>query len=248
MSGAGKSIQVPVDATLTVEPLPPFAGPKARVERAKRFIAEFSDIERQYRESQPLSAIVSISHEGAPKSQLSWKGTGTEAGATAGDAMHSLRVALDLLASELARINGQSDKDVYFPFAISADKFADAITKRKFDRCGPDAVDLLRKFAPYHGGNDRLRALHDMDIRDKHVALMLTQSETAFEIKPPFTMNTGWEFKGPATIKSLHFKFPPDTPLAGLPVVQTLNELTELVNQIVNAFERIVEARTANTK
>ncbi len=54
--------------------------------------------------------------------------------AITGDAIHNLRTSLDLMASELARISKRPDNDVYFPFAVSADKFEHAIKSRHFDR------------------------------------------------------------------------------------------------------------------
>ena len=44
--------------------------------------------------------------------------------------------------------------------------------KKNFDRAGPDAVRLLRTYRPCTGGNATLRALHDLDVQDKHQAFI----------------------------------------------------------------------------
>lgn len=46
------------------------------------------------------------------------------------------------------------------------------IHSKKFDRAADDVVDLLRYFKPYREGNTALRYVHDLDILDKHKALI----------------------------------------------------------------------------
>lgn len=85
-----------------------------------------------------------------------------------GDAIHNMRTALDLLACDLARLNGESAHNVYFPFAQNANDLDEQIRKKKFRRAGSDAVALLKTMEPYTGGNALLRGIHDLDILDKH--------------------------------------------------------------------------------
>lgn len=90
---------------------------------------------------------------------------------TAGDAVHNLRVALDHLANDLATVEGGRAGKVYFPFADSAEGFEDQL--RRKCRGLPDwAVDAFRALRPYRGGNEDLRALHDLDIADKHRTIL----------------------------------------------------------------------------
>jgi len=89
-----------------------------------------------------------------------------------GDVIHNLRTSLDLLASELVRMNGGTDDDVYFPFAKDAAQLEDMIKRRHIDRAAPDVIDLVRHFKPYIGGNTDLRGIHDLDIIDKHQTLI----------------------------------------------------------------------------
>lgn len=100
-----------------------------------------------------------------------------------GDAVHNLRAALGLLASELYRINGKSNRNVYFLFASTMADFPIAIKNRNFDKAALDAVALLYTFAPYRWGNELLRAVHDLNIKDKHTALIETHKANDLEFK-----------------------------------------------------------------
>lgn len=163
-----------------------------------------------------------------------------ESSAILGDILHNLRSTLDLVASELARRAGRSDKNVYFPIADKADELPSLIKKKNFHYAGPEAVALLKTFAPYRGGNTALRAIHELDIRDKHTALMPTAAEVSFRLDVQ-RRRDGKELRNPsAKVKSVKFVFPDNTPLAGDELFPTLENLVEVVNGIVKAFVALV--------
>jgi hypothetical protein len=89
-----------------------------------------------------------------------------------GDAIHNLRSSLDHLAVGLVSLNGKSSKGVHFPFSENADQLNEMIKRKNFHRASMESQDLLRELQPYRGGNFALRALHDMDIMDKHHELI----------------------------------------------------------------------------
>jgi hypothetical protein len=89
-----------------------------------------------------------------------------------GDIIHNLRATLDLMACDLVRLNGKSAKKVYFPFACSSSDLAKQIKEKNIDRAGPQVVKEIEKLKPYKGGNLALRAIHDLDIVDKHQSLI----------------------------------------------------------------------------
>ena len=142
-----------------------FTGSLTKLKRATKFIDELEILLNDYNNNEPFSARLDYANN-PHNVMIEWKGLGHEATAVLGDAVHNLRAALDLLASELARINGKSDRNIYFPFASAKAEFPNAITKGNFNKAGPDAVTLLHTFAPYRGGNELLRALHEFDIKD----------------------------------------------------------------------------------
>ncbi len=185
-----------------------------------------------------------------------------------GSAIHNLRSALDLLASELVRLNGQSEKDVYFPFGKDPTHFEGQIKKRNFDRAAPDVVDLLRTLKPFDGGNAALRAIHDLDITDKHKALIPVADMIGmpnFSVSGPggsFAMQdckVGPVTDGQVLISvplgtrgievgrelpgAFHLVFPMGEPLAKAEVIPALHSLHDLTLSIVKSFEVLVTSR-----
>lgn len=88
-----------------------------------------------------------------------------------GDAVHNFRTALDILANDLVALSGAQPEKVYFPFGKDAAGF-EVELKAKMGRVPPDIQDIMRSFKPYVGGNEILRAMHDLDIGDKHIAVI----------------------------------------------------------------------------
>ena len=211
-----------------------------------QFIEELRTEERKFANNDPLSAWVT-EIDGEPNITLSWKGAGFIPGAIVGDCIHNLRTALDLMASELARLNNKGDKHVYFPFAESEALFPTAIRSKCFHKCGQDAVDLIKTFAPYKGGNKHLRALHDLDIADKHTALMLTAASQDFEIDEELTVFPNACTRLGLKLKSCQFIFPNDGLLGGSLLIETLEKLVKLVNGIVEAFASMVALRKVDS-
>ncbi len=214
-----------------------FTGSLTKIVRATKFIDELENLLNDYNNNEPFSAKLDYANNPF-KVVIEWKGLGHEAMAVLGDVVHNLRVALDLLASELARINGKNDWNVYFPFAATGTEFPNAIKKRNFDNAGLDAVALLHTFAPYRGGNELLRAVHDLDIKDKHTALIETHMTNDFEFDATIDTVNPMESKlhsfktGP-----IHHHFAKDSPLPERSVIETLRETQKEVSRVVEAFQ-----------
>jgi hypothetical protein len=86
----------------------------------------------------------------------------------AGDALHSLRGALDYLACGLVNVE---TTDTKFPIAHTAKAFEDSLP-RVVERLGQDGIEALRRIRPYKGGNPSLWLLHKLNINDKHRLLL----------------------------------------------------------------------------
>jgi len=117
------------------------------------------------------------------------------------------------------------------------------IKSRKFHLAGEGAVAFLRELKPYHGGNFALRAIHDLDVRDKHQSLISTATSI---ISPGMQM---WDkdgrynpaIVGESTIASdIIMTFPAGASFQGLGIIPTLHELVQLVTGIVEAFAALV--------
>ncbi|MBK8008439.1 MAG: hypothetical protein IPK23_08410 [Rhizobiales bacterium] len=71
----------------------------------------------------------------------------------------------------MVALSGTIPKNVYYPFAKSEKELDDQIAN-KMKGASPDVIELVKATKPYNGGDDLLRALHDLNIRDKHIALL----------------------------------------------------------------------------
>jgi hypothetical protein len=99
-----------------------------------------------------------------------------ELGAIAGDALHNLRAALDILWRNVWHPIGGGRRDrSEFPFPDSAESFKARTTpKRSVKPRAQSVMKLLRQIMAYKGGNKLLWALHEADAADKHRLLIPT--------------------------------------------------------------------------
>jgi hypothetical protein len=233
----------------------PFRPSFLKIERAQQHIAELDKMAHEYLASEPVTVNVrrldpNEATNLPPGMTAGWRfSMNTQPSpelmsAIIGDIFHNLRSSLDLMASALARLNEQSDDGVYFPFSGSESELDNMINRRHFDRAGPAAVRLLREMKPYKGGNKSLRAIHDLNIRDKHQELIVQRVQASvaspiIDLRPddggpprPITEPVN----KPAEVKLV---FPNDCDLAGKELIQTLHHLVEVTTCIVKAFEAL---------
>ena len=135
--------------------------------------------------------------------------------------------------------------------------FEEAIRNRYMHRASPAAIALLKSLKPYPGGNDPLRDLHDLDIMDKHQALLPTldmigmpdflggkeivrgvhvgpiRDGTIVPADPQITpyIRVGGSYQG-----TFSMRFPIGGPLAGQEIVPALIVLAKAVEDIVESF------------
>lgn len=217
-----------------------FRESKVKLKRALQFIDEVDAGLQAYDASDPISARF----EGASL-KIDIKEIDPNVLSALGDAIHNMRAALDLMASELARVNGKSDKDVHFPFANSKENFPDQIRSKNFDRAGDDVVALVKTFEPYSDGNKILRAIHDLDIRDKHRNIIVTR-RTTNNLQLSYRLDKGPNPPVSVSASNVHEFL--DGALAGQPIITTLKDLVRLVNGIIEAFTDMVEQRHAKPR
>lgn len=156
----------------------PFEASRLKIDRASKHLCELEDAIETYFASKPCAIIV----EPFPGMEPFWKTQAWIArirqsvphavSAIIGDVIHNLRTALDLLVCDLVRVAGKSTKQVYFPFCETAAELPSKIKDRNLHRAGQDVVRVVESLRPYKGGNLALRAIHDMDVADKHQALL----------------------------------------------------------------------------
>ena len=152
----------------------PFLSSRLKIERAKRHISELNSENYEFLSRKPYKVITKDApNAGQCSGIISVREKVTvHLPLIIGDAVHNLRSSLDLLACDLVRLNGQSAENVYFPFCLKRDNFEATIKKRHIDRAAPEVVDIIRTLDPYEGGFFNLRAIHDLDITDKHIQII----------------------------------------------------------------------------
>ena len=218
----------------------PFAASKIKLNRANQHIAELKRVLDQYFVGNPPSIAYTAAADPDVQFSLNAVGPPECVGAIVGDVVHNLRAALNLMAVELVEMNGgaaTNTKGVCFPFCDHADNLDSMIKRRHFHRAGIEAVRLLQEIKPFTGGNAALRALHDLDIQDKHNSLIpnvLTMTSQEFTVdwsipSPVFQVVEG-------STPSFTVVFPDESPLAGSEIVPALHELVELVIGILEKF------------
>lgn len=165
-----------------------FRSPRAKIERAKRHLSELERAVWSYVDAagpswvkeQSGTVIAYRLTRDAPEPPV-------ELSVIVGDVLHNLRAALDQAASELVRLNGGDDAKVHFPFCDTPDFLEEMIKNRNFHLAGAKAVEIVEDLEPYKGGNVLLRAIHDLNILDKHRAMLEVSREVsspAFRLGP----------------------------------------------------------------
>jgi hypothetical protein len=228
----------------------PLSAPKTKIQRARKHLAELEFEVAAFIATGPAKfSVESIDENGARKiiwnSEIS--GPPEEISAIVGDIIHNLRTALDLMACDMVRAAEQSDKDVYFPFSESAEELDYMIRRRHFDRAGVDAVTLLQSLKPYRNGNTPLRIIHDLDVHDKHRALILNVMCVASPIVRMWdddgTMNPR-VIGNPNCPTEIKLAFPGETGSQPRELISTVHELVQLVEGIVEAFRALANRDT----
>lgn len=245
---------------------PLFYAPRLKVKRARQHTKALEELSASLIKNRPFSVVAEPHPESADHWQCVMRECQPmpeEVPLLLGDAIHNLRTALDLLAGDLVRANGADPSGVYFPFCDDPDYLDQMIKRRNMDRAAPDVVDILRSMKPYKGGNKALRALHDLDIADKHKLLIpalsailhpsyeidfINQIEIVRDPKDCVAIVQDGaliEAAVPNTIPVkaftdkkylITFVFDADQPMAGESVTPTLQDLAKLVDGIIDTF------------
>ncbi len=240
---------------------------KLKIERAKSHIRELDNSIIDYLKTKPYRIVV---EQDPNSSNHLWtlrvrNNIPHIFSAIIGDAIHNLRASLDLLASDLVAAKGESVNNVYFPFGDDIDGFERMVQKRHIDRAGKDIVEIIRSLKPYKGGNDMLRAIHDLDITDKHKAIIPTlhyvgikgfhMSNASGPILTISNMHVGPIKDGhvimslpPANnikvgqyfLPSLKITFGNDQPMSGETIIDTLHKFVKMIDDIIHTFELFI--------
>jgi|tagenome__1003787_1003787.scaffolds.fasta_scaffold20595028_1 hypothetical protein len=168
----------------------PFDGPKLKIGRAKRHVDDYRAAFKAFKEGpSPVRVEPRIDPETGSPCLVLWRGPEPLPGElrlTAADALYNLRSALDQAVSRCAVQAGYSGRKTYFPHGQDKAGFEESLRSR----CPgvPESVrNAITALEPYYGGTSYLlRALHDLNILDKHSDLIeIAPTLRSFAIGPP---------------------------------------------------------------
>lgn len=156
--------------------LPPFEGPRRKLRQADKHIKRLIELVSTFSREVELT----VRQLSGPRNQnrfVEWgfqfsKEPPEDVPSLIGDAIHNMRAALDIIICDVARARQKSTAKLDFPFANSEQDLIEKLKKPQYKRLGNDFIETIRRIGPYKGGNIALRALHDLDIIDKHQLIL----------------------------------------------------------------------------
>lgn len=160
-------------------------GPRAKVERADKHIAELESTIKGFIDGDPYEVLgeeeaetghlVLRLHEKIPLPSRNIS-------LIAGDAVHNLRSALDLLYCALVKDNGGTPgTDDAFRISKHRKSFESGALPEIEKRLSSGAFKVMSNLQPYRGGHNPFWQLHQLDIIDKH-RLLLTTTASVGEV------------------------------------------------------------------
>ncbi len=149
-------------------------GPRAKIERAKKHILEFEAAVDGLVFSSDAHPHVIAAEQDHDSGRVIYKlvhlpSVPHEVIAVAGDAIHNLRSALDLLMSQLVKRRTGGLGELHYPTAWNRKGFEARCASEVKPRVHEDALQLVRASEVYRGGlGDAAWRVHRLDIEDKH--------------------------------------------------------------------------------
>lgn len=149
---------------------------RLKIERAKRHIREITEEIRTWLADEPYSVFTEDDYEVGKRL---WKVrvnrcVPAEWSGIVGDAIHNARAALDLLMVAVVRHcdpNRASYNHVKFIVSESKESF-EARLPKVMKGASREARRLVENLKPYKGGDEAFWRLHQLDILDKHKAII----------------------------------------------------------------------------
>jgi len=151
-------------------------GYRIKIKRAERHVRELAAECQAFIAREPYSIYTD---DDAGTGQRVWKLKVNECvpaewSAIVGDAIHNIRASLDLLMVAVVRRcdpGRQSYNHVHFVIRETRDEFQASLPKN-IKGASAEAQRLVEELKPYKGGNEAFWRLHQLDVLDKHKAIV----------------------------------------------------------------------------
>jgi hypothetical protein len=154
----------------------PTAPYRLKTERAKAHVKELAAEIEAFKAKDPYVVVI---EDDTQRSQRIWKlrvnhCVPEHLATIVGDVIHNARTSLDLLMCAVVRHCDpirQSIKHVHFIVRETKAKF-EADLPENIKGASPGAIKLIHDLKPYKCGNEALWRLHQLDVLDKHQAII----------------------------------------------------------------------------
>ena len=149
---------------------------RLKIERAKRHVSELAGEVQLFLATEPYE-IFADDDKTAGKRHYKVRikrDIPNEWSTILGDIIHNARAALDLLMVEVVRYcdpGRLSYNNVYFVIRESKEEF-EAALPRRIQGASAEARRIIENLKPYRGGDEAFYRLHQLDILDKHKAII----------------------------------------------------------------------------
>lgn len=159
---------------------------RLKIDRAKKHITDLEVILRQHTQTNPYRLVCEVKPASFASNRIMHHyriNTITplpdDIPLLIGDAIHNLRVALDLFAYDIITTNGGSKQFTGFPFEEEPGNYDAALTKGKVAMVPDKIKKVFRAVEAYKGGRGSdLWHMNKLDIIDKHRLLLATSDIT----------------------------------------------------------------------
>jgi hypothetical protein len=160
----------------------PLDGARLKVHRANEHLLAVNDNIRAFLAGNPYRSVREVDpKDGTHVFHLEVdRYPSPDISAIIGDCVHNLHSALDYIAWELVKANGQGPSDhTKFPLYKDASRYAAHVRDGGSDinKMSPEAQHAIERFQPYHGGDTApLDLLYELSRWDKHREILLIAS------------------------------------------------------------------------
>jgi hypothetical protein len=214
----------------------PFRISKIKLERAERLIIELNDSFKTYLNNNPVTLLL---NKNSTPTLFDFSCAEPEeiVGTIVGDVLNNIRASLDVMASTMARLNGDASEAVQFPFAMAATDFSAESASHNFDKAGQHALHILRSVAKIHSGIRHLAAIPALQSQAYAGLIRLVPSISNIKIKGSYVLNDPSADDISIVSYDIKFLFSKVSNLPEQNVIDYLIIVMNLARAIMGAFE-----------
>ena len=218
----------------------PFQISNVKLERAERLIIELNDSIKTYLNNKPVTPLVNKNAKSPILFDFTCAEPGAIVGTIVGDVLNNIRASLDVMAAEMAYLNGEASEAVQFPFDMAATDFSAERASHNFDKAGRQALPILRSVAKLHGGSRYLAVIPALQSQGSAGLIRLVPSVSNIKIKGSYVLDDPSANDISIVSYDIKFLFSRESNLPEQNIIDYLMGVMSLARAIIRAFENHV--------